>query len=99
MIGHMLSPGGTSEGKPQSVQEQEGAGREGDAEDCPGCPPEKMFEHDENGCTQAQPKRQQARGGEPGGVSEGAGAALAVEKDLMVQRRRYEKADTQKYKS
>jgi hypothetical protein len=49
--------------------------------------------------TKTDAKRQQARGGEPGGVSESAGAALAVEKDLMVQRRRYEKADTQKHKS
>jgi hypothetical protein len=88
----MLPPGSSSEGKFQSVQQQERPRRESDAESRPGCPSEKMFEHDENGCAKAQRERQQARSGEPGGVGEGAEPALSAEKDLMIERRGDEKA-------
>jgi hypothetical protein len=48
MIGHLLSPEGTSKGKSQPVQQQEGAGREGEAGYYSGCRAEKMLEYDEN---------------------------------------------------
>jgi hypothetical protein len=53
MIGHLLSPEGTSKGKSQPVQEQKGAAREAEAEHRPGCRAEKMLKHDENQCAKA----------------------------------------------
>ena len=58
-----------------------------------------MFEHDEHGSTQAERQRQQARAGEPRRIAKGASSALPVEHDLVVQRRRDEKADAQKHQS
>ena len=52
LIGHLLPPGRTSKGNPQPVQEQKGAGREGEAKDHPGRSAEKLFEYDKNRCAE-----------------------------------------------
>jgi hypothetical protein len=41
MIGHLLSPEGTSKGKSQPVQEQKGAAREAEAEPAPAVVPKR----------------------------------------------------------